>query len=131
MYSILEFFASTELRLLASGDLDGFAGLRVTTRAFRAFGNREGAKANQRHVFTLLQGGRHSFDESFESEAGLGLGDVGRHGDLFDQFVLIHGYPLSVVTPCGQSKKNLEHYSLKKAQHQAKLPEKPRKLRQR
>ena len=55
---------------------------------------------------------------------------IARDGDLFDQFVLVHGYPLSVVTPCGQSKKNLEHYSLKKAQHQAKLPEKPRKLRQ-
>ena len=53
LYSILEFFASTELRLLASGDLDGFAGLRVATRAFRAFGNREGAEANQRHVETV------------------------------------------------------------------------------
>src|SRR5690606_36514873 len=87
---VFQGLARTELGHASLLDLDGFAGARVAAGAGGALGNGKSAKTDQGDRTLLFQGGLDGADEGFEGAAGVGLGEVGLGGDMFDELGFVH-----------------------------------------
>ena len=59
--------------------------------------DREGTEADQGDTVAGLEGGLHRGDGRIKCTTSGGLGNIGRSGDLVDQFRFVHGKPLVVV----------------------------------
>jgi len=91
---IFQTFARAEFRLLGWLDFQRFAGARIATGARSALADVESTKANQANGIASFQRFFDGFDGCIQSAACGSLGNVGRSGDLINQFGLVPTSPL-------------------------------------
>src|SRR5437764_3164013 len=95
--ALVEFVAKPlsgfELGLLRGGNLDLFAGARITAFRGGAAGNREGAEPDETDLRAPLQRTGDRFEHRFDRLAGRGFRQVSLSGNGIDELVSIHVLP--------------------------------------
>src|SRR5690606_11313484 len=71
-------------------DFNGLAGARVTSGASGTLGNREGSEANQSNRVVVFKRRSYGINKRIKCARGIGLGQVGLGGDVFDELCFIH-----------------------------------------